>query len=286
MENDADFQKINRTISHPDNPRLTHAWVKYNFEEWYPYLIKGREGTIGFECNPTGEWGDKEKTKKSKLKLSEFLSIRICGSFPDKSTIRCKAKSSSGDARHLADIEFSPELSNLIGKYQKKIDITSPLKHPHFSENEKCIIKNEASEIEVLVQGFEGKEKDAIAKLRVNQDKFRKLLLNYWNGSCAVSGLKDERLLIASHILPWSKSSNYQKGDPFNGLLLSVVWDSLFDKGLVSFDDKGEVILEKLTDEIIEHFELHAKKYCIVPKKLTLEHRQYLQMHRILHGYE
>lgn len=93
-------------------------------------------------------------------------------------------------------------------------------------------------------------------------------------------------MLIASHILPWSKSSSYQKGDPFNGLLLSVVWDSLFDKGLVSFDDKGEVILEKLTDEIIEHFKLNAKRHCIDAEKLTLEHRQYLQMHRILHGYE
>jgi predicted restriction endonuclease len=70
-------------------------------------------------------------------------------------------------------------------------------------------------------------------------------------GACAVSGLNDQRLLIASHILPWSKSTKNQKGDPFNGLLLSVVWDSLFDKGIISFDDEGKAIVDRLTDDVI-----------------------------------
>ncbi|MBT3206350.1 MAG: HNH endonuclease, partial [Gammaproteobacteria bacterium] len=77
-----------------------------------------------------------------------------------------------------------------------------------------------------------------------------------------------------------------QKGDPFNGLLLSVSWDSLFDKGMISFDNSGKAILEKLTNETIECLGLNIEKPIIHPDKLTSEHKQYLRKHRELHGFE
>jgi len=98
--------------------------------------------------------------------------------------------------------------------------------------------------------------------------------------------LNDERLLIASHILPWSQSTANQKGDPFNGLLLSVVWDSLFDKGLIAFDDEGEAILDRLSEDVIKCLGLDTEKKDINTEKLTNEHKQYLLMHRMLHGFE
>ena len=50
-------------------------------------------------------------------------------------------------------------------------------------------------------------------------------------------------LLIASHIKPWSESSNEEKLDPYNGLLLLPNYDKLFDKHLISFDDDGKIII-------------------------------------------
>ena len=60
--------------------------------------------------------------------------------------------------------------------------------------------------------------------------------------SCRVTGLADPTLLIASHIKPWSHSSDTEKLDGCNGLLLSPHIDRLFDKGLISFSDNGDVL--------------------------------------------
>ena len=61
-------------------------------------------------------------------------------------------------------------------------------------------------------------------------------------GACRVTGVKDPALLIASHIKPWAKSDDKEKLDGCNGLLLSPHVDRLFDRGLLSFADDGEVI--------------------------------------------
>ena len=49
---------------------------------------------------------------------------------------------------------------------------------------------------------------------------------------CRVTGITDQRLLIASHIKPWAVSSDKEKLDGCNGLLLSP---RLFERGLISF---------------------------------------------------
>jgi len=59
---------------------------------------------------------------------------------------------------------------------------------------------------------------------------------------CRVTGVSDPELLIASHIKPWSHSSDIEKLDGCNGLLLSPHADRLFDRGLMSFADNGDVL--------------------------------------------
>lgn len=48
-------------------------------------------------------------------------------------------------------------------------------------------------------------EKAALAKIRIQQSRFRTRLLERWAGACSVSGLTVPQLLIASHIFPWAK---------------------------------------------------------------------------------
>lgn len=64
-----------------------------------------------------------------------------------------------------------------------------------------------------------------------------------------VCGLRNERLLIASHIKSWAMSSSHERLDSRNGLLLCALHDKLFDSGLISFDDNGEIILSDAIDE-------------------------------------
>lgn len=59
---------------------------------------------------------------------------------------------------------------------------------------------------------------------------------------CRVTGVTDQRFLIASHIKPWRLSDDREKLDGCNGLLLSPHIDRLFDKGYISFSDVGDIL--------------------------------------------
>ena len=90
-------------------------------------------------------------------------------------------------------------------------------------------------------------ERDALVKARKGQGRFRKELLKLWQG-CALSGCKNQTLLVASHIKPWAKASNRERLDPYNGLLLNPTWDRLFDLGLITFTDQGGVVFSPYLD--------------------------------------
>lgn len=86
-------------------------------------------------------------------------------------------------------------------------------------------------------------EAERLVVQRVGQEIFRKALLAYWDGRCPLTGITDEALLRASHIVPWAKcQTDEQRLDVHNGLLLSALWDAAFDAGLVGFADDGVVL--------------------------------------------
>ena len=85
-------------------------------------------------------------------------------------------------------------------------------------------------------------EADALVRLRIGQDVFRTALMHYWNRRCPLTGIGDPDLLRASHIVPWSEcTTDAERLDVHNGLLLSALWDAAFDRGLVSFSHDGDV---------------------------------------------
>jgi putative restriction endonuclease len=59
--------------------------------------------------------------------------------------------------------------------------------------------------------------------------------------ACRLSGLLDRRHLRARHIKPWRDCNDREKLDGSNGLLLSPHFDQLFERGLISFEDDGEL---------------------------------------------
>jgi predicted restriction endonuclease len=61
-----------------------------------------------------------------------------------------------------------------------------------------------------------------------------------------VTGCRVPELLRASHMKPWRISSNRERLDPANGILLSANVDALFDAGLVTFDARGKMIVSSL----------------------------------------
>ena len=81
-------------------------------------------------------------------------------------------------------------------------------------------------------------ERLELRKARIGQGKFRKNVIDAWGGNeqCAVTGLAVPDILNASHIIPWSESSNAQRLSGENGLLLCTHLDRLFDRHLISFE--------------------------------------------------
>lgn len=119
---------------------------------------------------------------------------------------------------------------------------------------------------------------------RIGQGGFRRDLMAYWKGCCAVTGSCVAEVLVASHIKPWSKSSNQERLDPCNGLLLAAHVDRLFDRGLVSFADDGRLLAgDSLPLAELERFDLH--RHDVGLSQLSPAHLPYLAEHRRAFGF-
>lgn len=96
-------------------------------------------------------------------------------------------------------------------------------------------------------------EKERLIKARIGQGKFKNLLIER-ECKCALCGVTDPRLLIASHIKPWSASTDEERLDVNNGLLLCPNHDAVFDKQLISFDMQGKIVISQTLDETARIF--------------------------------
>ena len=96
---------------------------------------------------------------------------------------------------------------------------------------------------EVFAPGLTETERSYLRSARIGQGQFRKDLISKHGSRCPVTGIEQDQLLVASHIKPWKVCTNVERLDLSNGILLSVLADRLFDKGLVTFSEDGVVIV-------------------------------------------
>jgi hypothetical protein len=107
------------------------------------------------------------------------------------------------------------------------VDAYAALALSHGVQADSELLQDEEAEIE------EGRTRSAIVQVRVNQARFRKAVLASYNATCCISGLRHEGLVIASHIVPWSKDTK-NRLNPQNGLCLSALHDRAYDQGLIT----------------------------------------------------
>lgn len=93
-----------------------------------------------------------------------------------------------------------------------------------------------------LTADYIGETRQVIVEQRIKQQFFRKAVLSSYRGKCCMSGLAEPRLLLASHIVPWSQDKA-NRLNPANGLCLSALHDRAFDQGLIALTDEYAVIL-------------------------------------------
>ncbi|WP_298892876.1 HNH endonuclease signature motif containing protein [uncultured Psychroserpens sp.] len=114
--------------------------------------------------------------------------------------------------------------------------------------------------------------------LRTVQGEFRQQILKRWGNKCAVTNASLKEVLIASHIVPWREANDKERQDADNGILLSPVYDALFDRYLISFDDDGKIVLSNSFDNI-EFLKLGITGNERI-KSLSLGNKKYLKRHR------
>ena len=87
-------------------------------------------------------------------------------------------------------------------------------------------------------------DKQTLVNARRGQGLFRERVIQL-EGKCRVTGIDLVDHLRATYIKPWKDSTDHEKLDGNNGLLLAPHIDHLFDQGYISFTDVGDLITSK-----------------------------------------
>jgi HNH endonuclease len=174
--------------------------------------------------------------------------------------------------------EYSPSLfsgGEETNKYLSKLGFTIIENETNLTDDQKwdvlINVPDEAEQIEVTKT-----EKDQVIKSRIGQSIFKKDLASI-DKKCRLCGVSDERFLVASHIKPWSKSNNQERLDVNNGLLFCPNHDALFDKGYISFNENGIILISTSLNESEKVF-LNINE----TMKIEMNERQqgYMKWHR------
>lgn len=122
-------------------------------------------------------------------------------------------------------------------------------------------------------------ERSGLVTSRVGQGAYRKRIIHRWEYQCAVTGFNKPEILIASHIFPWKQADDKERLDVNNGILLSPVYDALFDRHIITFEDTGKIILSDRIEK--EAYLKIGVKGNESVKKLNSENYFYLKKHRV-----
>jgi putative restriction endonuclease len=156
---------------------------------------------------------------------------------------------------HVVDAS-PPEGMQSIGWVDGAIQLYEALRMLHSLQTHQMSLLS--SRVEARLAAIPVTERTREVRQRIGQEVFREALMDLWQGRCAVTGLPlPPQLLRASHAKPWSKASDTERLDPFNGLLLAIHLDAMFDAGLIAFSDEGLLLCSPLLDMVTRsHFGL------------------------------
>jgi len=148
-----------------------------------------------------------------------------------------------------------------------------------FFEGEKLLAKKKDTTIDKLYnidlndyKIADGREVERLVKVRVNQSAFRGAVLTNFNNKCCITSIGLLDLIVASHIVPWSKDK-VNRLSPANGLALNALHDKAFDKHLITVTEDLTIKISqkfyqyKDVESINQNFIAYDGKQLIEPRK-------------------
>lgn len=115
-------------------------------------------------------------------------------------------------------------------------------------------------------------ERVAMTRVRLAQQFFRRAVLASYDGRCCISEIPVRSLLVASHIMPWSRHPE-SRADPRNGLCLSSLHDAAFDRGLIAIDSEFRLVLSSQLREHMSNATLKQSFEACEGKAIRLPNR-------------
>lgn len=168
---------------------------------------------------------------------------------------------SSGDGIqgvYLAEISraFAEVLAGLIGpEVQQLFSTTGELRVPVAPALAARGIDEWEEQIQRIVLnhgGLSETERTALIRARRGQGLFKQNVMRV-EAACRITRVENPAHLVGSHIKPWRDSSNDERLDGANGLLLTPSIDHLFDRGFISFRNNGDLLVSPVADRTALH---------------------------------
>ncbi|MED2844423.1 HNH endonuclease [Bacillus toyonensis] len=237
-------------------PYLLSYQATESEENYGKQIVWEEKGHSFFKIEMHPPNGEKDNRKKSDIEAARYNLI-------NQIPIGILYKVKKGQNRVLGLGEIVSERADgvfIIEPYQldqqDKVDIEALGK----------ILKDEEINTDILLQVIQ----------RRGQGKFKKKLLSN-SQECEICGINETSLLIASHIKPWKDSSNFERMDQNNGILLCPNHDKLFDKGYITFSDQGKLLISSLLSEtLIVKMNIGTD----IDIKVNADSKLYLEWHR------
>lgn len=118
-----------------------------------------------------------------------------------------------------------------------------------------------------------------IISARRGQGIFRAHVLSL-EPCCRLTGIANPRLLLVAHLKPWRACTDRERLDGNNGLTFTPSADFLFDRGLISFEDNGDLLVSPfVTQDEISRLGFNARVHKTGHPFLAQQHK-YLDYHR------
>jgi putative restriction endonuclease len=122
-------------------------------------------------------------------------------------------------------------------------------------------------------------DREAIVRARRGQGLFKQRVMRI-ETRCRITGVSNPSYLLASHCKPWRDSSNEERLNGENGLLLTPSIDHLFDRGFIGFEDSGNLIISPVAHRpSLQRIGVETERTINVGT-FTDGQRQFLDFHR------
>jgi hypothetical protein len=122
----------------------------------------------------------------------------------------------------------------------------------------------------------------ALTRQRRGQEALRRLTIRNYGGRCAVCDVADERLLCASHIIPWAWREE-TRGYLSNVICLCSFHDVLFELGYWSLDNHLRPVIRASTTSATLRALLAKSLSFRTPRSYAAD-LSFVQEHRARHG--